>query len=142
MVAAILRGEGVEIPLCAVDGDLLDVVDQRHVSGLQPRIDSQRQDMLCHGIHGEDVRAAYIGAGKRPETIEDQQKIDQLDANARVTNLAGLSTVAMFPLAGEFTTYGLAGGLGRVAGGFAGSALGSYGLGKVGEFGDRTFGTK
>ena len=26
---------------------------------------------------GDDVRAAYISAGKRPETIEDQKKIDE-----------------------------------------------------------------
>ena len=42
---------------------------------------------------------------------------------------------------GEFSTYGLLGGSARLAGGFGGSAVGSYTLGKAGELGDRTFGT-
>jgi len=44
-------------------------------------------------------------------------------------------------MAGEFATYGLLGGAARLAGGMAGSAVGSYALGKAGELGDRTFGT-
>jgi hypothetical protein len=51
------------------------------------------------------------------------------------------STLLAAPMAGEFATYGLLGGAARLAGGMAGSAVGSYALGKAGELGDRTFGT-
>ena len=49
MMAAILRRKRIEIPLGAVDGDLLDVVDQRYIPGFQSGITAQREDMFATG---------------------------------------------------------------------------------------------
>lgn len=52
-----------------------------------------------------------------------------------------VASLPIIPMLGEFSTYGLLGGASRLAGGFGGSAVGSYTLGKAGELGDRTFET-
>ena len=55
------------------------------------------------------------------------------------TTLA-ISTLPMF--GSEIATYGLAGGIPRIIGGFAGSAIGEKGLGFLGKKLDSAFNTK
>lgn len=88
---------------------------------------------------GEAILNKTIETANNAELPETRSKIYNDTGKAQLATTAG--SLLTLPMLGEFSTYGLLGGASRLAGGFGGSAVGSYTLGKAGELGDRTFGT-
>lgn len=88
---------------------------------------------------GEAILNKTIETANNAELPETRSKIYNDTGKAQLATTAG--SLLALPMLGEFSTYGLLGGASRLAGGFGGSAVGSYTLGKAGELGDRTFGT-
>lgn len=88
---------------------------------------------------GEAILNKTIETANNAELPETRSKIYNDTGKAQLATTAG--SLLTLPMLGEFSTYGLLGGSARLAGGFGGSAVGSYALGKAGELGDRTFGT-
>lgn len=76
-----------------------------------------------------------LAEGKIKEANQNQQQID------KNKTIASASILSLPLMAGEFATYGALGGLTRLGAGAAGSAAGSWLLGKAGEAGDRLFKT-
>lgn len=92
---------------------------------------ANRQVLIDH------ARKEAIANGENPDRAEEE--IINKSAKGTLEGIAtGALATALIP---EFTIYGLLGGTGRVAGGFAGSALGSKALGSAGDYADKKLNT-
>lgn len=90
----------------------------------------EARDARIGAVGAQQVRSAYDTGN-----IQLAQDLSKSYLGANATGIMSA------PLGGEFVTYGLWGGLGRIGGGFAGSAAGSWGLGKAGDYADKKLGT-
>ena len=87
---------------------------------------------------GDDVHAAYVSAGKKPETVEDVNRIEQFENNAKATNAIGLAAAAALP---EMIIYGALPGLASYLTGTAAGIGGGYLGQKAGKYIDNKLGT-
>ena len=122
--------------------DTKKVIEAAEAKAAQ-RIDEEDKGFLNNmrfsGETGEWSKGADINARMAKYVAEElgldgnQAFLDSYKRDGATGAAIFASSMAMAPLAGEFATYGALGGLGRIAGGMAGSAV----MGKIGEFGGR-----
>lgn len=109
--------------------------------------DNLASQFMFSGETGEWSRGANTNARRAKYVAEelgldgDKAFLDSYKKDGKTGAIAFGTTLLTAPMAGEFATYGLLGGAARLAGGMAGSAVGSWGLGKVGDWADNRLGT-
>lgn len=102
---------------------------------------------MFSGETGEWSRGANTNARRAQYVAEElgldgnKAFLDSYKKDGKTGAIAFGTTLLTAPMAGEFATYGLLGGAARLAGGMTGSAVGSWGLGKVGDWADNRLGT-
>lgn len=109
--------------------------------------DNLASQFMFSGETGEWSRGANTNARRAKYVAEElgldgnKAFLDSYKKDGKTGAIAFGTTLLTAPMAGEFATYGLLGGAARLAGGMAGSAVGSWGLGKVGDWADNRLGT-
>jgi len=97
------------------------------------------QSIAKSAAEARDARIGAVGAQQVRDLYETNPELAK-DLNQKYLK-ANATGILSAPMAGELTTYGLIGGGARLLGGTAGSAVGSLGLGALGDVTDKKLNT-